>query len=175
MSLYEISNDFQTLYDALDDIDLNEENGENLLTAYFDTLEGIEGEFEHKAENIAVFIKELIYEAENLDKEKKNLDDRSKQKKQKAESLKRYLMNCMEQIGRYKIDTPKAVISLRNNAESVQIDEPDEFIAWAKANRKDLLNYKEPEIKKALLKKEMQNGLYVSGVSLIRSKSLIVK
>lgn len=49
MSLYELSNDFQTLYEALDNIDLNDDNGENLLTAYFDTLEGIEGEFDQKA------------------------------------------------------------------------------------------------------------------------------
>lgn len=175
MKLYELTQDFQTLYEQLDEIDLNAENGENLLTAYFDTLEGIEGEFELKAENIAVFCKELSYETEALKQEKKALTDRISQKERKTENLKQYLMSCMEQIGRNKLDTPKAVISIRNNPERVQVDNPKAFIEWASKHRGDLLTYKEPEINKTALKTELKNGAPIAGVSLVRSKSLNVR
>lgn len=175
MKLYELTKDFQTLYEQLEEIDLNAEDGDDLLTAYFDTLEGIEGEFEQKAENIAVFCKELAYETEVLKQEKKILMDRISQKERKSESLKRYLMSCMEQIGRNKIDTPKAVVSIRNNPERVQVDNPKAFIKWAEKYRDDLLTYKEPEINKTALKAELQKGSPIAGVSLVRSKSLNVR
>lgn len=175
MNLYELSGNYKALYENLDDIDLNDENGQEMLTAYFDTLEALEGEFEQKAENIAVWCKELEYQKNALEQEKKAISDRIKQKQTKADSLKRYLLERMEEIGRTKIDTPKAVISVRNNAESVQIDNPAAFIEWAERNRDDLLKFKEPEINKTALKKEMQNGLCISGVSLVRNKSLVLK
>ena len=55
--LYELAEDFETLYAALDELDPADENYEDMSDAWFDTLEGIEGEFTAKAENIAVFIK----------------------------------------------------------------------------------------------------------------------
>ena len=122
-----------------------------------------------------MWCKELEYQKNALEQEKKAISDRIKQKQTKADSLKRYLLEQMEEIGRTKIDTPKAVISVRNNAESVQIDNPAAFIEWAERNRDDLLKFKEPEINKTALKKEMQNGLCISGVSLVRNKSLVLK
>ena len=52
MKLYEISSDFQTLFEQLE---MFEEADEE--QAWFDTLDGIEQAFDSKAENIAVYIK----------------------------------------------------------------------------------------------------------------------
>ena len=90
----------------------------SMLQAWYDTLDGIEQEFEVKAENIAVFIKELNAEIEALKQEEERLRARRKAKENKAESLKDYLKSCMICIGRLKIDTVKARISIRNNPEA---------------------------------------------------------
>lgn len=59
LSLYEITGKYQELFDLFDNADIDDEDA---IQAYFDTLEAIEGEFNEKAENIAVFIKTLSAE-----------------------------------------------------------------------------------------------------------------
>ena len=176
MSLFQLSDDFKELYNRLDDIDLESVEGPELFEAFADTLEGIEIEFDEKAEKIACFIKELNYEAANIKAEKQSLDKRQKAKEKKSEQLKRYLMECMDRAGKQKIDRPLATLSIRNNAESLKVENDLEFIRWAEvAGRDDLIRHKDPDIDKAALKKAVKEGLVVSGVTLERSRSLTIK
>lgn len=176
MSLFQLSEDCQALYDQLDEIDLESAEGPELFEAFADTLEGIEMEFDEKAEKIACFIKDLNYEASAIKAEKQNLDKRQKEKEKKADQLKRYLMDCMDRAGKQKIERPLASLSIRNNAESLKIENDLDFIRWAQAaGRDDLIRYKDPDIDKTALKKAIKDGLAVSGVSLERSRSLTVK
>lgn len=94
MKLYELTESFAELFSQFEDINEYEPdtdadgqpidgNGdiiedveaykEKMLTAWFDTLEGIEGEFDEKAESIAVYIKQLKAEAKMLKAEKAQL------------------------------------------------------------------------------------------------------
>ena len=66
-TLYEIAAEYMTLLDMAEEID--EE-------VFKDTLEGIEGELEIKADNYAKVIAELENRAEGLDKESKRLAER---------------------------------------------------------------------------------------------------
>lgn len=176
MSLFQLSDDFKELYNRLDDIDLESVEGPELFEAFADTLEGIEIEFDEKAEKIACFIKELNYEAANIKAEKQSLDKRQKAKEKKSEQLKRYLMECMDRAGKQKIDRPLATLSIRNNAESLKVENDLEFIRWAEAaGRDDLIRHKDPDIDKTALKKAVKEGLVVSGVTLERSRSLTIK
>lgn len=179
MKLYEITNDFSDLFSQLDDIIENEEltadERESLAEAWFDTLEMIEAEFEDKAESIAVFVKELSSEADTLKKEESALAARRKSREKTIERLKSYLLRSMEQISLKKIDKPRARISLRNNAESVQIENDTEFINWAMNNREDLLRYKDPEISKSAVKQALNDGEEIPGASLVRTKSVLIK
>ena len=91
MKLYELTESFTELFSRFEGINEYEpdtdadgqpidDNGdiiedveaykEKMLTAWFDTLEGIEGEFDEKAENIAIYIKQLKAEANILKFEK---------------------------------------------------------------------------------------------------------
>ena len=63
MSLYQLAGAYETLYEQIDAVDPLEENGEALLQGIMDTLEGIEGELNEKAENVALFVKSLEYDA----------------------------------------------------------------------------------------------------------------
>lgn len=172
-TLYELTSDFQTLYDALDDIDLSDDDGANLMTAYFDTLEGIEGEFEQKAENLALFVKQLLADAEAIKKEKMNLENRQSQKMKKAEQLKRYLRDCMDAIGTRKIDTPKVKVTVGNNGESVKITNLEQLKNCDKAWK--AYAYKETDVDKTAVKALLQSGQIIPGAELQRTRRITIK
>ena len=82
----------------------------------------------------------------------------------------------MMTINRTKIDTPKAKLSIRNNAESVRFDDENEFITLCElAGADDFLRYKKPEIDKTEVKAALKRGDSIPGASLIRTQSLIIK
>lgn len=196
MKLYELTNDFQQLFDKFDELNTLEfdtdadgnaidENGsviENteqykqaLISAWFDTLEGIEGEFELKVENIACYIKSLKAEAEDIKAEEKALRARRTAKEKCISSLTAYLMDCMNKTCRNKIDTSRAVISVRSNAESLVVEDEISFITWAQENNDELLKYSLPEIRKAEVKKLFKTGVQFPYVHTERTRSLIIK
>lgn len=174
MKLYEITGDFSDLYDSFIDIDAWEpdtdedgrpidENGdiienvtaykEAMFEAWFDTLEGIEELFEDKAVNVAVYIKNLRSEAEQLKAEKLKLEKRQSAKNKLAERLEKYLFDSMQKVKRTQIDRPQAKIRIKQNPESTVIENEQAFIKWAECNdRDDLLKYEQPSVKKTVVK-----------------------
>lgn len=179
MKLYELTNDFTMLFDQFDainswepdtDADGNpiDDDGniiedaarykEDMLTAWFDTLESIEGEFEQKAESVAVYFKNLQSDIKQLKAEEQALKGRRLQKEKSAEQLKTYLLNSLQVIGRKKIDMPRVVISLKNNPPKLMVDDELSFINWAMQNNDDLLKYSEPEIRKQEVMKLLKAG-----------------
>lgn len=197
MRLYEYAEDFARLFDDLDAIadyvpDQNEDGQyidadgniiddltaykSDMQTAWFDTLDGIEGEFELKAENVACFILQLDGELEMLKKRETAFKRRKKAKENEIKWLKSYLLSCMQQVGRTEIKSPDVKISIRNNAESVQLDDEEQFIRLCLARGKDdYLRYKDPELNRTAIKKALQAGEEIDGAHLIRTQSLIIK
>ena len=194
MKLYEISRDFSELFEVLESVSEWEptivdgiavdDDGEVVedVNAYRDLwtdgclekLMELECDFEIKAENIACYIKSLDGEIEMLEKEKRNISARLKAKNNLVDRLKTLLIESMQEIGRTKIDRPKARISLRKNAESAQFISEKAFIRWAGENRQDLLRYK-PEINKTEVKNALQNGEDIPGATLNRTTSAVIK
>lgn len=196
MKLYELAEGFNTLFDSFDAINNwepdTDSNGQpidddgniienpvlykvNMLNAWFDTLESIEGEFDMKAENIAVFIKEIKAEADLLKAEEQSLRKRRQTKERQIDSLKTYLLTQMQEIGKSKIDTQKALISIRNNAPSLVVDDELSFIRWAEQNNDGLLKYSMPEIRKSDVKKAVKAGDEIPFVHMEKSTSVIIK
>lgn len=194
--LYELTNNFSELFEHYEDIiawqpetdadgkpiDANGDEIENIeayknnmLQAWFDTLEGIEGEFEQKAADIAVYIKGIEGEIKVLQTEKKSLDARINQRKNSIERLKKYLVANMQSIGRSKIDVPAAVLSLRKNAPSLVVDDEMSFIYWAQEHHDELLKYSMPDIKKKETKDLVKAGVKIPYVHMEQSISLIIK
>ena len=196
-NLYNLTGSFVDLYDRFDEIDSFEpdrdENGspidsdgnviddvvelkEAMLTAWFDTLDGIEEEFEIKAVNIAVIVKSIKAEAEQLKAEKLRLAKRQAQKEKAAERLEKYLLNSMQAIGREKVDKPQAVIRVKKNYESTVIDNEKSFIEWAETNGyTDLLKYKDPEVKKKEIKDLLKRNVELPFVHLERKTKIDIK
>lgn len=148
---------------------------DKMLSAWFDTLEGIEGEFDEKAENIAVYIKLMLAMAKTIKAEEDNLKARRKRCEKSAERMKTYLLNSMQEIGKKKIEMPKALLSVRNNAPSLVIDDELSFIDWAQKNNDDLLKYSLPEIRKNEVKKLCKSDDNIPFVHMESSTSLIIK
>lgn len=176
MKLYELTNDFAQLFDRFDEISKLDGDAEEYKQAWFDTLSGIEEEFEVKAENIGAYIKELTAAAKYLKAEEEALSKRRKAKERQAEWLKKYLLESMQDIGRTKIDRPMAVLSIRTNPESVRFDDENAFITLCQRNGSDdYLRYKAPEINRSAVKEALQAGQKIEGASLIRTQTVTIK
>lgn len=196
-TLYDLTGDFKKLYDMFEEIGNFEpdrdENGnpvdsdgtiindvaelkEKMLAAWFDTLDGIEEAFEDKAVNIAVIVKSLRSEAEQLKAEKLRLAKRQSQKEKAAERLEQYLLNSMQAIGREKIDKPQAVIRVKKNPESTAVDNEGSFIEWAETNGyTGLLKYKDPDIKIKEVKDLLKRNVKLPFVHLERKTKIDIK
>lgn len=177
--LFEISDIFAQIFDEFDEIiDDAVENGSErteVEEAWFATLDGIESEFEIKAENIAQFIKELKAKSDAIKTEESRLKARRTVYENKAERLKRYLKESMEKINRKKIETARSKILIRNNAPSLSIAHESEFIRMLESeNRRELLKYSEPEIRKNDVKNLMKAGEIFEGAELVTTKSIII-
>lgn len=193
--LFDISAEFSQLFDKYDDIqdmefDCND-NGEpidtegnvidpdtyraDMLQAWFDTLEGIEGEFETKAENVAQYIKSLKAMEADIKEAEAKLNRRRKTYSRKIENMTTYLKNCMLMMNLKKVETPWARITLKNNAPSLVITDEGKFIDMLQENgRDDLLKYTAPAINKTEVKKLIKNGEQFEGACLEASQSLII-
>jgi hypothetical protein len=147
-----------------------------MLTAWFDTLTGIEGEFDEKAESIAIYYKQLLAEAKMLKAEKAAIAKRQSQKEKQAESLKTYLFKSMQALGRQKIDMPRAVMSLKKNAPSLVVDDEISFVEWTEEHNLDhLLKYNMPEVKKNDVKALCKKGEEIPFVHMESKQSLSIK
>ena len=176
MKLYELTTDFAQLFDRFDEISKLDGDAEEYKQAWFDTLSGIEEEFEVKAENIGAYIKELTAAAKYLKAEEEVLSKRRRAKEKQAEWLKKYLLESMQAIGRTKIDRPMAVLSIRTNPESVRFDDENAFITLCQRNGSDdYLRYKAPEINRSAVKEALQAGQKIEGASLIRTQTVTSK
>ena len=147
-----------------------------MTDALLDTLDAVDGEMEDKLANCAAFVKQLNAEADALDAEIKSLRQRSAAKKREIDSFKTYIMGCMENADVKKVDQPIAKLTIRQNAESVEVSDEKGFIAWAMTNdHDDLLRYSMPDINKTAVKDAIRSGAEIPGAQLVRTKSLIIK
>ena len=196
MNLYELSSDFEVLFAQYEDI-INFEPDtdadgkpidsagsiipdvarykEDMLEAWYNTLEGIETEFELKAESLAAHVKSIDAEADALDREIKQLKLRKEQKERQSKNLKAYLLGCMERLHIDRVDRPKAKLTLQNNPESLIVDDELHFIDWAQKEHDECLKYSLPDIRKTETKKLINSGVNVPGVHIERSKSLRIR
>lgn len=193
--LFDISQDFEVLFDQFDaiseyefpvdedgrpvDDDGNPVNPETakaeMLEAWFDTLSGLEEEFNFKAENLAQYIKCLKAEAEDIDEEMKKLRARRDSRNRRIERLKNYLMENMEAVGITKIDMPKAKITIRKSTPSIKFDNEEDFIEMLEnSGRNNLLKYSSPEIRKSEIKKLIRSGEKFDGARLEPSRSVVI-
>lgn len=166
MKLYELTNDYLALLEAID-------NGEIPEEAIADTLESITTCIEEKADSIACALKNLDAECSAIKAEETRLAERRKAKERAYERIKQYLSETLQRAGLDKIETARNKITFRKS-ESVELDE-EAFIKWAEVNRDDLLTYSAPKINKTEVKRALKDGIEIVGAELRINQNIQIK
>lgn len=108
-TLYEITGDYLRLLEMLEEED-------NLdPQAFKDTLEGIEGEFEIKADGYARVLKELAAEAGKYDAEIQRMTARRDSLNNRSKMLKQHLYESMKATGKTKFKTDLFSFGIQKN------------------------------------------------------------
>lgn len=123
-NLYEITGEFLELLEMASDESIDQK-------MINDTLEGVEFEFEEKADGYAKVIKTLEGDMDAIDKEIKRLTERKNTVKNNIASIKKNLENAMQVTGKKKFKTLLFGYNIQKNPSSVVIDDetkiPEEY------------------------------------------------
>lgn len=131
-----------------------------------EAIAALEMERDTKLENVGCWYKQLLAEADAIKAEKQSLAEREKAKRNKADSLKAFLITY---LGGKKFETAKVAMTFRKS-EAVEFDAkcigdvPEEF-----------LKFKDPELDKVAVKKAIKAGESVPGCELVARQNLQIK
>ena len=161
-SLYEID---QAILDCCD-----METGEIIDP---EKLTALQMERERKLEGVALWVKDLNYEAQMVKEEADKLTARKKALDNKIASIKNWLLWALDGE---KLKTPRCNVyqthstrlSVADEAELINaiqtLDEPERF-----------LRFRAPELKKDEIKKALKDGWTFIGASLEETESVVIK
>lgn len=119
---------------------------------------------EDKVEGIALWIKNLLSDANAIKEEEGKLAQRRKVNENKAKNLKEYLSKF---LNGQKFKTPKVSISYRKS-ESVEVSDISKL-------DDDYLKFAEPTVDKAKVKKALKAGTVLQGISLIENQNIQIR
>ena len=142
--------------------------------AVLDTLDGIAGEFQEKADNIACLVKELEAQAKAMRAESDALAQRAKARSAKADRLKEFLYRQMALAGVRKIETPRNLLQIKKTPASVRFEDEQGFLRWAAAHP-EYLRQIPPQPDKTAIKEAVKAGTAIPGVSLESGETFSVK
>jgi hypothetical protein len=111
MTLYELTQDYKILLDMAEDPDVDPE-------ALADTMEGIEGAIEDKADAYAAVMREMEGDAAKIDIEIERLKYRKQAIKANIDRIKANLMTTMLETGKTKFKTALNSFSLRKSGQA---------------------------------------------------------
>lgn len=115
MNLYELSADWENVYQMLDDPDIPED-------AIMDSLEGIEMIMEDKADSIAKILKAMNGDIDATDAEIKRLQGRNAARKNRATWLKKSLEDMMRTTGKTKFKTVLFSFGIQKNGGKLPVE-----------------------------------------------------
>lgn len=158
-SLYELTGQYVALMDMAEDADPD---------VLRDTLEGIEGEIEDKADNYAKVIRSLEGQVDALDEEIARLSGKKKALNNSIQSIKNNLERSMLTTGKTKFKTLLFSFNIQKNPASVSIKDkskiPEQF--WKQ---------KDPEVDRVALKTYLKEHGATEYAELVQSESLRIR
>ena len=173
--LYQLVGDRKGIELALDDYIDAIEAGEMDESALWDTLDGIDGAIEDKADSIVQVIRNKQTLASAIDEEIKRLQARKKSVDKATDRIAAYLEEQLAVLGIDKLETVHARISFRSSEKCV-ISDPAVAVGWALANgRADLLTIPEPTPSTSAIKAALKSGEKIPGAVIIKNRNLQIK
>lgn len=168
MNIYEITGNFLTLQNMIENGDISEE-------VFNDTMESIEADLEEKADNYAKIIKNLTKDAEGLKVEETRLKEKRQFIENNIGKLKTDLEKAMILTGKTKFKTDLFSFGIQKNTPSIQITDETIFIEWAKRHNDSFLTFKSPTINKKAVMEELKEGKTVFGAQIVQGESLRIR
>jgi DNA segregation ATPase FtsK/SpoIIIE-like protein len=163
-TLYEIAAEYRSDLDKLADMDLTPE-------AIKDTIEGLSGALETKAQNIGFLVQNLDNLASSIKEAEQQMAKRRKAIENRIQHIKDYTLNVLEANGISKVETPYFKIAVVKNPPSVEVyDEkqvPTLFMRQPETPP--------PEIDKKTILECLKMGGEVAGCRLSQSTRLQIK
>lgn len=170
LRLYEIADNY---LQALEDLAELEDLPAEVIA---DTLEALQGNFEHKAISVGAYIRTLEAEASAIEQVRRSMEQRQKALERHTERLRDYLRLQMERTGLRRIKVPpertKApciILRLQANPPSVVVEDEERVPA----------RYKCTETVTKLLRSEIARALKagedVAGARLERTSRLVIQ
>ncbi len=164
LTLYEISNNYLQALDFLTDPELDLP-----IEAVNDTLEGLAGELEEKAVNVAKFMRNMETAAGAIKQAEEAMAKRRKALESRVKWLKDYLKANMEACGIGKIECPFFKLAIQKNPEAVDVLDEE---AIPKQFKEKTVTWK---IHKIEIKEAIQKGEKVPGAVLVNGTRLVIK
>lgn len=115
-ALYVLAQEYRATADQLANLELDEQT-------IADTLEGMAGDLEVKAQNVAFMVRNLEVAADAIKAHREHQKEREDAIRRRADSMRAYLARCMEACGIEKIEGPGIALSFRKSS-AVVINEP---------------------------------------------------
>jgi len=163
-SLYELTSDYTELMLLAEDPDIDPQ-------AFADTLEGIDGELEDKADNYAKVIRSLEADAAACDAEAKRLRAKKQTIENNVKRMKGALQYAMQTTGKVKFKTSLFSFGISKNPASVVVDEP--YLENIPAR---FLIPQDPTVDKKAMKDALKAGEDLTGIChLEQSESLSIR
>lgn len=159
MQLYKIANEFAAL--MAEDLDPE---------MIADTIEGIEGEFQDKTEQLLSIIKNQAALSSALKEEAKKLNERAKALEASNDRIKKYIVDSMNTIEKKKLNAGLHTLTVRAGVQSVEIEDeealPMDFYEYVTSKKID----------KNHIKNELKLGKEIAGAKLVTGKqTLLIK
>ena len=159
MKLYELINDYQEIIESEE---FNEEVKGEILTTITEELQKKEGNLLHVSRNFKV-------EIETIDNEIKRLQAMKKSKQNAFDIYKGYVSDCLKKLGMEKVKNTFGTIYF-THTKSVQIDDSVDLSKLGEDYAK--VTYTP---NKTALKKALENGEVIDGISLKETESIVFK
>ncbi|WP_374357013.1 siphovirus Gp157 family protein [Chitinimonas sp.] len=163
-SLYVLAKEYQEAAAKLADLDLPDQ-------VIADTLEGLAGEVEVKATNVAMFIRNLEATADAIKTAEKQMAERRRAIEGRIDRMSDYLKGAMLATGISKIECPYFKLAIRDNPASVVIDAASQIPA-------EFMRTPEPppaQPDKKLIAEAFKAGREVPGCHMARGQRLEIK
>ena len=149
---------------------VDQETGEILDTERLDTLQM---ERERKLEGVALWVKDLNYEAQMVKEEADKLTARKRALDNKISALKMWLLMALEG---QKLKTPRCNVYQTHSQRVAVADEKKliDFLQTLEEPEK-FLRFQEPELRKDEIKKALKDGTIIPGAELETTESVVIK
>jgi len=162
-ALYEIAATYRADAEKLADMELDEQT-------LADTLEGLGGELEVKAQNVVMFARNLEATAAAIKEAEAQMATRRKAIENRAAGLRAYVLTSMQVARVQKIECPFFKLGIQANPPAVDVYEPGliptEFMKQKPPPP--------PEVDKTAIKDAIKAGQEVPGARLVQGQRLVV-